>query len=83
MSESCSSVREALPARRGLMTCGNGEVGCVSRLPVWFVGNSWSRKPNGEDYAAILGDAQVARLKPLQERHTAMLMDAAERWGWK
>jgi hypothetical protein len=59
------------------------KVARVGHAKAQFVGNSWSRKPNGEDYAAILGDAQVARLKPLQERHTAMLMDAAERWGWK
>jgi len=55
----------------------------VGQAKAWFVGNSWSRKPNGEDYAAILGEAPTARLKPLQDRHAAMIMEAAERWGWK
>lgn len=55
----------------------------IGQAKAWFVGNSWSRKPNGDDYAAILGEAPAARLKPLQERHTAMIMAAAERWGWK
>ena len=55
----------------------------VGQAKAWFVGNSWSRKPNGEDYVAILGEAPAARLKPLQDRHTAMIMEAAERWGWK
>ena len=51
-----------------------------------FVGNSWRQKSNGEDYVALLGgsaDPAIIKLKPLQDRHTAMLMDAAERWGWK
>jgi hypothetical protein len=51
-----------------------------------FVGNSWRQKPNGEDYVALLGgstDPAVLRLKPVQDRHTTMIMEAAERWGWK
>jgi hypothetical protein len=51
-----------------------------------FVGNSWREKPNGEDYVAKLGgsaDPAVARLDRLKERHTALIMDAADRYGWK
>jgi hypothetical protein len=62
---------------------GKAQVARISQAKAKFVGNSWRQKPNGEDYAAILGEPLVARLKPLQERHTAMIMDAAERWGWK
>jgi hypothetical protein len=62
---------------------GRARVARVGEAKARFVGNSWRQKPNGEDYVALLGDALAARLKPLQERHTAMIMDAAERWGWK
>ncbi|MSP49718.1 MAG: hypothetical protein EXQ95_10380 [Alphaproteobacteria bacterium] len=58
----------------------------VGQAKARFVGNSWRQKPNGEDYVALLGgaaDPAVVRLKPIQDRHTAMIMDAAERWGWK
>jgi hypothetical protein len=51
-----------------------------------FVGNSWREKPNGEDYVARLGrpaDPVVISLDRLKERHTAMVMEAAERYGWK
>jgi hypothetical protein len=51
-----------------------------------FVGNAWREKPNGEDYLAKLGghaDPVVPHLDRLKERHSAMLMEAAERYGWK
>ncbi len=62
---------------------GKASVVQVGQAKARFVGNSWRQKPNGEDYVALLGEPLAARLKPLQERHTAMLMDAADRWGWK
>jgi len=62
---------------------GQPRVVRVGQAKARFVGNSWRQKPNGEDYAAILGTTLVAQLKPLQDRHTAMIMEAAERWGWR
>ncbi|MBM3546302.1 MAG: hypothetical protein FJX54_05080 [Alphaproteobacteria bacterium] len=62
---------------------GKAKIARVGQAKAKFVSNSWRQKPNGEDYAAILGQPLVSRLRPLQERHTAMIMDAAERWGWK
>ncbi len=77
---------------RGLRTAamsfkdGRARLARVSQARAKFVGNSWRQNPNGEDYVKILGgaaDPAVVRLKTLQEKHTAMIMDAAERWGWK
>jgi len=62
---------------------GQARVARIGQAKARFVGNSWRQKPSGDDYVAILGEPLAARLKPLQERHTAMIMDAAERWGWK
>ena len=77
---------------RGLHTAagsfkdGRAKVVRMGQAKAKFVGNSWRQKPNGEDYVALLGgaaDPAVLRLKAVQDRHTAMLMEAAERWGWK
>src|SRR6185503_8216374 len=75
-------LRQAAASFKG----GSARVARVGHARAKFVGNSWRQKPNGEDYVALLGgasDPAVARLKQVQDRHTAMLMDAAERWGWK
>ena len=61
---------------------GHARIARTGQARAKFVGNSWRQKPNGEDYAALLGDA-VPRLKALQDRHTAMIMEAADRYGWK
>ena len=58
----------------------------VDPLPfakAYVASNPPREKRKGPDYVAILGEAPAARLKPLQDRHTAMIMEAAERWGWK
>jgi hypothetical protein len=75
LRQSAASFKEA-PAR--LVAAG--------RAQARFVGNSWREKPNGEDYVMLLGgpsDPMVTRLDRLKDRHTAMIMDAAERYGWK
>ncbi len=65
---------------------GRARLARVAQARAKFVGNSWRQNPNGEGYVAILGgtaDPAVVRLKTLQEKHTVLIMDAAERWGWK
>lgn len=51
-----------------------------------FVGNEWTEDRDGEAYVAQLGggDApELARLNILRDRHTAMVLAAADRYGWR
>ncbi|HSK40505.1 MAG TPA: hypothetical protein VK943_12130, partial [Arenibaculum sp.] len=51
-----------------------------------FVGNDWGEHPDGEGYAALLGGPRgdvVAALDRLRDRHTAIILDAAQRYGWR
>lgn len=52
------------------------------RADARFVENDWKAAPEGEGYAQVLGAAVVASLAPLQARHSAMVLEAARRYGW-
>lgn len=58
----------------------------VGRADARFVGNDWVERPGGEGYAALLGGPRgdaVTALDRLRDRHTAIVLDAAQHYGWR
>jgi hypothetical protein len=65
---------------------GKAQLASTGQARARFVGNSWRQKPNGEDYVALLGgagSAEIIRLDRLKDRHTALILHAADHYGWK
>jgi hypothetical protein len=53
---------------------------------VLFVGNDWIDDRDGEGYVAQLGGPgapELDRLNLLRDRHTRMVLEAADRYGWR
>lgn len=51
-----------------------------------FVGNDWDRQPMGGAYVELLGgrdSPEVRALDRLRERHTALVLKMADRYGWR
>jgi hypothetical protein len=51
-----------------------------------FVGNEWAEDRDGEGYLAQLGGPgapELDRLNTLRDRHTRMVLEAADRYGWR
>lgn len=53
------------------------------RATVILVANDWQARPAGEDYRAMLDTAAIAPLDRLAARHHALLMELADRFGWR
>lgn len=64
----------------GASFAGSGQAEAV------FVANEWIEDPGGEDYIAQLGGPgapELVRLNTLRDRHTRMVLEAADRYGWR
>jgi len=65
---------------------GKAQLASTGQTRARFIANSWRQKPNGEDYMALLGGAgspELVRLDRLKDRHTALILHAADHYGWK
>ena len=49
-----------------------------------LIGNDWKTSPDGAAYRDRIADpAAVRRLGPIQQRHTALVLEAAGKFGWR
>ena len=56
----------------------------AGRAEARLVGNDWEAAPEGEGYAAIIGDAEaLAALDALRAEHDALILGFADRFGWR
>ena len=59
------------------------KIAAAGRAEARFVGNDWNAAPNGEDYAARIGDAEaLAALNALRADHDGLVNRFAEEFGW-
>lgn len=61
-------------------------VASVGTADARFVGNDWDRQPMGGAYVDLLGgrgSPEVQTLDRLRERHTELVLEAADRYGWR